>query len=176
MLVPGLPISAPGAINEHQRHELALAGLHQGQSLITFIHRAEPAWKQCDSIRVSDKNQFPGEEVFKRNQLLVFFDHRIGALFPRQTDVRAKTLLRSGTLVAGLHYTTARTGDHHESGISYFSAKFDALLILHARGLSSCRSKNRYLPRPGIGSEEFKGIAQLADGRLDHTNIAAVLD
>src|SRR5205809_415140 len=93
--VPRFPISSAGTIHQHERHKLALASLHERERLETFVHRAEAARKKDDRVRMPDENQFAREEIFERDELLVFLDDGIGALFPRQTDVHAETVFRS---------------------------------------------------------------------------------
>src|SRR5208282_3856432 len=39
VFVPGFPIGAAGAVQEHQRDDAAFARLHEGQGLVTFVHR-----------------------------------------------------------------------------------------------------------------------------------------
>src|SRR5439155_10001137 len=76
VFVPGLPVSAAGPVNEHQRHQAALAGLHQGQRLVAFVHRAETARKQDDGICVAQENQFAREEILERNQFVGLLNDR----------------------------------------------------------------------------------------------------
>src|SRR5437667_6529238 len=137
VFVPGPPVSAAWPIDQHQRHQLAFAGLHQRQRLVTLIHRAETAWKQRDGIRMSNEDQLAGEEIFERDQLFVLAYDRVGALFPGQADISAETILRPGAFVAGLHDATPGARDDHEPRLSNLSAELDPLLILHARRLGS---------------------------------------
>ena len=100
VLVPRLPIGAAGAVHEHERHELALAGLHERERLVPLVHRAEPAGEQHDGVRVPDENEFAREKVFERDELLVLANDGIGGLFPRQADVDAETVFRPGAFVS----------------------------------------------------------------------------
>src|SRR4030095_15956711 len=52
MLVPRLPVRPARTIDQHEWHQLAFAGLHQGQRFVSFIHGAEPSWEKRDRIRM----------------------------------------------------------------------------------------------------------------------------
>src|SRR5437867_11604833 len=94
---------------------------------------------------MTNKNEFAGETIFAGDQLFIFPNHRISALFPRQADISAKTFFRAGAFVACLHDATASSGDDHESRLGYFPAKLNSLLILDPGGLRAGGTKNCYL-------------------------------
>ena len=123
-----------------------------------------------------NKDQFSREEIFEGDQLLILANHRIGALFPRQTDVGAEALFRAGAFVARLHDAAAGAGDHHESGFGYLAPKFQRLLVLHPRRLRPGRAEDRDLPRIRIGGEEAKSIPQFAQRGLNHLHIPGIFD
>src|SRR5262249_17800277 len=108
MLVPRLPISPARTIDQDQRHQLDLARLHERERLVTLVHRTEAAGEQRDGVRMPDEYEFAREKVFERDQLFVFADDRVGALFPGQSDVGAETLFKSRAFVSGLHDAAAR--------------------------------------------------------------------
>src|SRR4029077_3803279 len=96
---------------------------------------------------MTNENQLSREEILKRDQLLILANDRIGALFPRQPNVRAETFLRTSAFVPRLHDASACPRDHHETGLCDFAAEFDALLVLNPRRLRARRTENRHLPR-----------------------------
>src|ERR1017187_532590 len=129
MLVPGLPESASGTVYQHQRHQLALTRLHQGEGLIAFVHCAEPAWEQREGIRVPDEDELTGEEILEGDELLVLANNRVGGLLPRQTNVGPEALLQASALVSGLHNPRARAGDDHEARLRDLAAELHRLLV-----------------------------------------------
>ena len=78
VFVPRFPIRATGSIHQDERHETALAGLHQSERFEAFVHRAEAAGEKDDGVGVANEDQFAREEVFERDELLVFVDDRVG--------------------------------------------------------------------------------------------------
>ena len=47
VFVPDFPISAAGAVEQDQRHQAALAGLHERQRFVAFVQRSKSAGKQA---------------------------------------------------------------------------------------------------------------------------------
>src|SRR6185369_7908833 len=173
--VPRLPISAAGFVHEYQRHELALAGLHQRDGLVTFVQRAEPTGEQDNGVGVPDENQFAREKIFEGDELFILGDDGVRALFPRQADVDAKTVLQPRPFVAGLHDARTRAGDDHESGGDNFAPEFDGLLVFHAVRLGARRTEDGNLAFVRIRREQPERVAQFADRRLDDAHVAGVL-
>src|SRR5580765_7060667 len=83
---------------------------------------------------MANKNQLPRKKVFKSDQLLVFADYRIGALFPGETNICAEAFFQTSAFVTGLHDAAARSRDHHETCFRNFAPKFNSLLIFQAGG------------------------------------------
>ena len=122
-----------------------------------------------------DEDQFAGKKVFESDQLFVLANHRVGALFPRQADIGAEALFRSGAFVPRLHNPAARARYHHETRFHDLAAELKGLLVLHAGRLRAGRAENRYLATPRIRSKKSESIAQFAEGGLDHLHIPGVL-
>ena len=123
---------------------------------------------------MANKDQFAGEEVFEGDELLVLADDGIGALLPRQPDIRAETVFRAGAFMAGLHDAAARAGNDHEACLGNLSAEVKGLLIFHPRGLRPRRPENRDLPMIRVRGEQLEGIPQLANRGLDYLDVARV--
>src|SRR5207247_7187946 len=115
VFVPGLPVRAARAVDQHQRHELALSSLHQGERFIPFIERAETTRKQDNRERMPDESQFARKEISEGDQLFIMLNDRVGGLFPGQSYVRAKTPLRTRPFMSGLHDTRPGARDDHPS-------------------------------------------------------------
>src|SRR5438309_748984 len=115
VLVPGPPKRATFAIHEHQWHDTALAGLHQRERLITFIHSAEAAREKDNRIGMAQERQFAREEIFKCDELFVVLNDRIRALLPRQANVRAKASLQTRAFMPRLHNPRTCPSNHHPS-------------------------------------------------------------
>ena len=175
MLVPGLPVSAARPVDEHQRHQLALARLHQRQRFVTLVHRAKPAGEQRDGVGVPDEDQLAGKEILEGDQLLVLANDRVGRLFPGQTDVGAKALLRAGALVSGLHDARARAGNDHEPRPHDLAAEVDRLLVFRAGRRRPGGAEHGDLAHARVRCEELERETQLAQGGLDNSHVAAVL-
>src|SRR5579862_212670 len=176
MLVPGLPVSPSGAIYEHERHQLALSSLHQGDRFVTFVHCSEAAGEKHDGIRMPDEDQLSCEEIFKGDEFFVLANNRVGALLPRQAYVCAETFLWSGAFVAGLHDASACARDHHESGLGNLLTEVSRLLVFLLGGLHARRAKNGHFPRLGIRRKQPERVPQLAQGRLDNPYVSTILD
>jgi hypothetical protein len=99
-----------------------------------------------------------------------------GALFPRQADVDAKTILRARALVSSLHDARPGTRDDHESRLNNLSPEIHRLLILLGFRLGAGGAEDGDLAFAGVGGEKAEGIAQFAEGGLDHPHISSVLD
>ena len=123
---------------------------------------------------MADESKFARKEIAKGNELLVLGNDGIGALLPRQANVRAETIFRTGTLVAGLHDAAARTGNDHESGRSHLLAKLQRLLIFRLARLRACGTKNGDLALLVIRREESKSVAQFTNRRLNDAHIARI--
>src|SRR5437868_8957514 len=108
VLVPGPPVSAAFAIHQDERHNAAFAGLHEREGLVAFIHGAEAAREEDDGIRMAEEGEFARKEIFKCDQLLIVLNDRIGALFPRQANVCAKTSFQTRAFVSRLHNAWSR--------------------------------------------------------------------
>ena len=175
LFVPGFPVGAAGPVHQHERHELALAGLHEGDRLVALVQRAEPAGEQHDGVRMPDEHEFAGEKIFERDELFVLGDDRIGALLPRQADVDAETVFRPGAFVSGLHDARPGAGDDHETGLRNFAPELDGLLIFHLVRLRPRGTKNRDLADVRIRREQPEGVAQFAQRGLDDTHVTGVL-
>jgi len=175
LAVPGLPERAAGAVNQHQRHQLAFARLHEGQGFIALVHRAEAAREQGDGIRVADEDQLAGEEILEGDQFFIFANDGVGALLPGQADVDAEALFRAGALMAGLHDARAGAGNDHKARCRNLPAKLDSLLIFLPRGLGPGGAKHGDLAHMRVGGEELEGITQLAQRRLDDAHVAGML-
>src|SRR5512147_1796816 len=61
MLIPGLPVGAALTVDQHQRHELAFAGLHEREGLVTFVHRPETTREEGNRVRVTNKDELARE-------------------------------------------------------------------------------------------------------------------
>ena len=127
------------------------------------------------SIRVADENEFAGEEILERGQFLVLPDHGVGGLFPRQADVDAKTILRAGALVAGLHDARASARDDHEAGPDNLPPKLDGLLIFLLVGLGAGGAEHGNFAEARVRGKEFEGVTQLPQRGLNHAYVAGVL-
>ena len=100
----------------------------------------------------------------------------IGALLPRQADVRAKAVFQSRAFVAGVHDAAARAGDDHEPGFGNLAAEFDRLLVFHLGRLRARGAEDGHLALVRVGRKELEGVAQFAQRGLDDAHVAAVLD
>src|SRR5947209_5010110 len=49
---PGAPVAAARDVDEHERDDSRLAGLHQGENLETLVHRAETSGEKRDAVRL----------------------------------------------------------------------------------------------------------------------------
>jgi len=87
----------------------------------------------------------------------VLANDRIRALLPRQADVHAETIFRSGAFVPGLHDAGAGTGDDHEAGLGNLAPEVHGLLVFHLVRLRPGRAENRDLADAGIRREEAEG-------------------
>src|SRR5438477_2886789 len=115
VLVPGPPKRATFTIHQHQWHDTALAGLHQRERLITFIHSAEAAREKDNRIGMAQEGEFAGEEVFECDELFIVLDDGVRALFPRQANIRAKASFQTGAFMTGLHDARAGSSNDHPS-------------------------------------------------------------
>src|SRR5438093_2918418 len=110
---PSLPVRATGPIEQHNRDNPCLAGLHQSDDLESFIHRSEAARKKSKRVRFLHEVEFAREEVIEIDQLRIAFDHFIRLLLERQTNVQTKTVLSSRTALGRAHDSLTPAGNEH---------------------------------------------------------------
>src|SRR5438105_3559299 len=68
---PSLPVSATGPIEQHNRDNPRLAGLHQSDDLESLIHRSEAARKKSKRVRFLHEVEFAREEVIEIDQFRI---------------------------------------------------------------------------------------------------------
>ena len=159
VFIPRLPIRPARTVHQHQGHDATLACLHKGQCLVSFIHGAESTGEEHDGVGVPDESQLAGEEVFEGDQLFVVLDDRVGALFPRQPDVRAEAALRSGTFVTRLHDSWAGSGNHHPTCVRYLPGEIDRLLVLLFGRGSAGGTEDGDFAGASVRLKQFEGVA-----------------
>src|SRR5271170_3797287 len=58
---PALPVASVYFVDQDDRYNSGLTGLHQGQTFKPFIHRSETAGKQCNGVGFFDEIHFSSE-------------------------------------------------------------------------------------------------------------------
>src|SRR5439155_2723443 len=71
---PSLPVSATRPIEQHNRDNPCLAGLHQSEDLESFVHRSEAAGKKREGVRFFHEVEFAIKKVVEIDQLRIAFD------------------------------------------------------------------------------------------------------
>ena len=122
-----------------------------------------------------DEDQLAGKEVLERDQLLVFANDRVGALFPRQANAGAEAHFRASALVPGLHDARACAGDDHEARRGNLPAELERLLVLLPGRLGPGGTEHGHLAHVSVRRKELERVPQLPQRRLDDAHIAAVL-
>jgi hypothetical protein len=78
----------------------ALPGLHEGEHLEAFIHRAEAAREERHAVRLLHEVQLAREEVVEIDQLRIAVDRLIRAAARRAAGYSAKAVLPARTFCA----------------------------------------------------------------------------
>ena len=81
--VPVVPIVAPRSLEAHDRFRVALAGLHKGENLKSFIVGAESPGEQRDRVGFFLKHELAREEVLEGDEFGVIGNDGVGALARR---------------------------------------------------------------------------------------------
>src|SRR5437868_4021392 len=119
-----------------------------------------------------DRRQSAREEVLERDELLVVLDDGVGALFPRQADVRAETAFRARALVACLHDPRASPRDDHPARVRDAPRKFNSLLIFLLGRSCPGGAENSDFAGAGPGREQFERVPQFPERRGDDPDVA----
>ncbi len=113
-----LPVSAARFVEQHDRHQWALASLNQREHFQCLIQRAEPPGAEHQGIGLLDEEQLADEEEMERQQILGAANHCVRMLFEGQRDVQAQTVVAPGPLMSGRHDAATGAGDDHEIEVS----------------------------------------------------------
>ncbi|MND97786.1 hypothetical protein D3C80_901160 [compost metagenome] len=81
-------------VEQHYRHQRALAGLDQRQHLKCFVQRAEAAGAEHQAIGLLDEEQLAQEEEVERQQVARAFHGVVGLLFEGQGDIEAQAVFQ----------------------------------------------------------------------------------
>ena len=106
-------------VDQHDRHRLHLARLHQGENLEQLVQGAEPAGKRHQRLGALHEVQFAQGEVVEA-QAQVGRHIRIGKLLVRQIDIEADRLGADveRAAVGGLHHAGTAAGHHRDALVS----------------------------------------------------------
>ncbi len=108
-----LPELAARFVDQHERDEARLAGLHQGDDFQGFVERAEAAGEGGDRAGLAQEGELAGEEIAEGDELGVVADDLVGVLLEGQQDVEAEAFFRARALLRRAHDAVARAGDGH---------------------------------------------------------------
>src|ERR1700751_378973 len=122
-LGPALPVGSPSLINQNDRNDSRLSGLHQCQTFKSFVHRPKPAGKEGDCVGLFYEIHFPSEKVIEIDQLRIPVDDLIRFLLERQPDVQSEAVLPAGASLGGSHNPVTTSRDDHKSVLTHFLRK-----------------------------------------------------
>src|SRR5258705_8307425 len=71
---PTLPVGSSDFIDQDDRDNSRFAGLHQGQTLESFVHRSKATRKQSDGMGFFDEIDLSSEKIVKNDQLRIAFN------------------------------------------------------------------------------------------------------
>src|SRR6266446_7415546 len=118
-LGPAFPIGSFFLIDQNDRDNPGLPGLHQRQALKPFVHRAETSWEESNSVGFLDEINFSREEIVEINEFRIALDNFIGLLLERQANIQAEAVLASRSPLGCAHDSISAAGDDHESALAH---------------------------------------------------------
>src|SRR5947199_4179646 len=164
---PSLPVSATGPIEQHNRDNPRLAGLHQSDDLESLIHRSEAARKKSKRVRFLHEVEFAREEVIEIDQLRIAFDHFIRLLLERQTNVQTKTVLSSRTALGCPHDTLPAAGDEYVVIRNHCSREIFSDFRFWRIRRGACRSTVGNFSDLRVALQYFRSITDFFEGTID---------
>src|SRR5262245_14806780 len=171
--LPLAPVGSSRFVDANDGHQIAFAGLNEGQCLEAFVERAEPAGKEHDRMHFFDEQELARKEVLEVDELLVLGNDRIGVLLEGEHDVQSERHLAAGAGVPGLHDASAAAGDDHPAAGRHLAVEFLAHFVDSPIRRGPRRTKHRYFSDEAKGLEDLEGVPQLLERPKNDFQVAA---
>ena len=168
----GLPVGAAGGVEKHDGDHVAFARLEQGEYFEAFVERSEAAGQKADSVAFFDEHQLPCEEVLHMDELRVAGNDGVGRLLEGEHDIESHGAFASGSLVSGLHDSSAGPCNNQPSGFRHGSPKVLCLLEAWVLFGSACRAEDGHLAGVPVGAKDLEGVAEFTECTAEDFQVA----
>ena len=168
---PTLPVGSSDFVDQDDRNNSRLAGLHQSQTLKSFVHRSKAARKQGDGVGFFDEINLSGEKIVKNDQLRIAFDGLVGFLLERQPNVQSEAIRSTGSALGGAHNSVAAACDNHVSVFAHLPRESFCGLVDFDMRAGTRRPENGDLADPLIRGKTLGRLSKLLERTIDQFEV-----